>query len=79
LLNRRQHFFFGRKALRGLLGHSRVADPHGVLSSTALHDLRFDADGLLDERRRTGSAWKIISNFAISDANRLHVFLRDVC
>jgi hypothetical protein len=71
-LDRRQHFVLRWKAERSLLCDPLFSDPHGIFAPRAFDQLGLDANLLLDERRRTGSARKIISNLAVSNADVFH-------
>jgi hypothetical protein len=72
LLHRRQHVVIRWESVQVFLRHHLLADPDRELPTAALDQLRIDSSLLLDERRRTGSAWTIVSNPAESNADALH-------
>jgi len=72
LSNRRQDFVLGRESEGSLLSHLRLSHPHGELAPAAGHELGLDASFLLDQRRHTGSARKVVSNLAVANAHALH-------
>jgi hypothetical protein len=68
---------FRGKSLRILLGDQFIINPDAELASLAFDEISLDADLLLDERRHTGSAWPVVSNVTVADADAVHrSFLR---
>jgi hypothetical protein len=55
-----------------LLRHDLFADPDRELTPATLDQVGVDPGLLLDERRRTGSAWTIVSDLAESNADVFH-------
>jgi hypothetical protein len=55
-----------------LLYHDLVPNPNRELAARALDEIRFNTKFLLDDRRRPGSAWAVVSNLAVPNADMLH-------
>jgi hypothetical protein len=55
-----------------LLRHLLVTHPHGELAPFALDQIGVEAGRLLDERRRTGRARKVVSDLAVTNPNVRH-------
>jgi hypothetical protein len=55
-----------------LLRHDLFADPDRELTPATLDQVGVDSGLLLDERRRTGSAWTVVSDLAESNADVFH-------
>jgi hypothetical protein len=55
-----------------LLCHDLVANPNRELAARALDEIRFNTKFLLDDRRRPGSAWAVVSDLAVPNADMLH-------
>jgi hypothetical protein len=75
--NCREDLFVGRESERALLSGHFLAYPYGEFAPTALDELRLKCRFLLDERRHPGSAWQVVSNFAIANADRHDSIPRD--
>ena len=63
----------GREAARAPFGHLLLTDPHRQLASAADFQRGVEPGFFLDERRHTGGARQVVSDFAVANANRLHV------
>ena len=60
------------EAGRILLRHDVASDPYGELTAPAFDKVGIEPGLLLDQGRHTGGARQIVSNLAVSDADRFH-------
>jgi hypothetical protein len=74
LPNGSERFLLRREPEGVLLRNEVLPHPHRKLTSLAFYQFRLDPDLFRDERCHTGGAGEIISDFAVSNANALHVF-----
>lgn len=62
----------GGEPFAALLGHHRPIHPHREFTAVAGLEISLLVQPLLDERRHTGSARQIISNYAVTNLDPTH-------